>query len=201
MLTLIHAPHSRSTRIISLLKELDALDDIDVRQVDIQRAGQAFDGDARNPHPEGKVPLLIHDGVEIWESPAIILYLTDLYAHRKLGAAIGDKDRGRYLSWLSWYGGVIEPVLLLEAAGISHPYVTATFRGPQELHARLIKALADRPYLMGDRYTAADLLLHSPFAWFPDSAPSDPAVQDWIKRCGERPSVRFAAEYDAALAA
>jgi glutathione S-transferase len=201
MLTLIHAPHSRSTRIISLLKELDALADIDVRQVDIQRAGQAFDGDARNPHPEGKVPLLIHDGVEIWESPAIILYLTDLYAHRKLGAAVGDKDRGRYLSWLSWYGGVIEPVLLLEAAGISHPYATATFRGPQELHARLIKALSDQPYLMGDRYTAADLLLHSPFAWFPDSAPSHPAVQGWIQRCGERPSVRFAAESDAALAA
>ncbi|MEI2456891.1 MULTISPECIES: glutathione S-transferase family protein [Lysobacter] len=203
MLTLIHAPHSRSTRIIALLKELDALDRVEVRPVEIQRQGQdrPFAGDARNPHPEGKVPVLLHDGVEIWESPAIIQYLTDLFPERGIGAPIGSRERGRYLSWLSWYGDVVEPVLLLAAIRVEHPFLSATFRGVAEMEARLGKALENAPYLLGDRYSAADLLLHTPFVWFSEAMPANPAIRDWVRRCTERPSSKFAAEYDASLLA
>ncbi|MBP2463807.1 MULTISPECIES: glutathione S-transferase family protein [unclassified Rhizobium] len=196
MLTLFHAPRSRSTRIITLLRELDAIDKVAIEIVDITRSDGSGRRDSKNPHPEGKVPLLEHDGVFIWESIAIIQYLTDLFPQKKMAPAPGDPQRGRYLSWLAWYAGVVEPVLILQAAGVSHPFVDATFRSPAELAARLETALKNRPYLMGERYTAVDLLLHSPFAWYPAATPDSDVVKAWIERCRERPSLQWTADYD-----
>lgn len=187
MLTLYHSPNSRSTRIIGLLHELGVLDQVDIRIVGIRRQDGSGGHDPANPHPEGKVPLLVHDGVEIWESAAIILYLTDLFPQGGMGVPLGHKDRGPYLSWLAWYGSVVEPVMVMQAAQLSHPYIDATFRGMPELTNRLEKALQGRPYLLGDRYSAADLLLASPFQWFPDATPDVPVIRDWIARCSIRP--------------
>ncbi|WP_312365903.1 glutathione S-transferase family protein [Ensifer sp.] len=197
MLTLYHAPRSRSSRIITLLRELDALDKVDIVIVDITRGDGSGAKDPRNPHPDGKVPLLVHDGVVIWESIAIIQYLTDLFPAKKLAPLAGDPKRGRYLSWLAWYAGVVEPVLIAEAAGLSHPYLQATFRGSAEMAQQLETALTKSPYLMGDEFSAADLLLYSPFAWYPEATPDVPAVKAWIARCAARPSVQWAAEFDA----
>lgn len=197
MLTLYHAPRSRSSRIITLLRELDALDKVDIVIVDITRGDGSGARDPKNPHPDGKVPLLVHDGVVIWESIAIIQYLTDLFPAKKLAPLAGDAKRGRYLSWLAWYAGVVEPVLVAEAAGLSHPYLQATFRSSKEMADQLETALTKSPYLMGDEFSAADLLLYSPFAWYPEATPDVPAVKAWIARCAARPSVQWAAEYDA----
>ena len=72
MLTLYHGPQSRSSRIVTLLDELGALDKVRIHEVDIARA---FTGggarDAANPHPEGKVPYIVDNGVGIRETPAI----------------------------------------------------------------------------------------------------------------------------------
>jgi glutathione S-transferase len=202
MLKLFHAPRSRSTRIIALLDELGVMDKVDIEVVTIPRVDGSGGPDPKNPHPEHKVPLLVHDGVEIWESPAIILYLTDLFPQAGMGPVVGDRLRGSYLSWLAWYGDVVEPVMVFEAAGLSHPYLQATFRGMPELVARLTAALADKPYLLGDRFTAADLLLYSPFAWFPDATPDVAVIKAWIARCAARPSIAAAAAFDGrALAA
>lgn len=198
MLTLYHAPRSRSSRIITLLRELDALDKVNIVIVDISRGDGSGGKDPKNPHPDGKVPLLVHDGVVIWESIAIIQYLTDLFPAKELAPLAGDPKRGRYLSWLAWYAGVVEPVLIAEAAGLSHPYLQATFRGSAEMAQQLETALTASPYLMGDEFSAADLLLYSPFAWYPEATPDAPAVKAWIERCAARPSVLWASEYDAA---
>jgi glutathione S-transferase len=197
MLTLFHAPRSRSSRIVTLLRELDALDKVAIEIVDITRGDGSGHKDPKNPHPDGKVPLLVHNGVVIWESIAIIQYLTDLFPGRKMAPVAGDPQRGRYLSWLAWYAGVIEPVLIMQAAGLSHPFVDFTFRGPVEVAARLETALRDGPYLMGERYTAVDLLLHSPFAWYPAATPNSDVVKAWVQRCGERPSLQWTVNYDA----
>lgn len=118
MLRLYHSPRSRSSRIIRLLIELDVLDQVDIRIVGIHRNDGSGAADPANPHPEGKVPLLVHDGAEIWESNAIILYLTDMFAESGLGRSVGTADRGQYLSWLAWYGNVVEPVIVFDAAGL-----------------------------------------------------------------------------------
>ncbi|EYR80213.1 MULTISPECIES: glutathione S-transferase family protein [unclassified Shinella] len=201
MLTLFHAPRSRSSRIITLLRELNALDKVAIEIVDITRGDGSGRKDPKNPHPEGKVPLLVHDGVVIWESIAIIQYLTDLFPETKLAPVAGDPQRGRYLSWLAWYAGVVEPVLITHAAGLSHPYLDFTFRGPAELAKHLEGALKDSPYLMGDRYTAVDLLLQSPFAWYPAATPDSDVVKAWIERCGTRPSLQWTTDFDTRTAA
>ena len=197
MLTLFHSPRSRSSRIVTLLRELGAGDKVAIEIVDIARGDGSGRKDPQNPHPEGKVPLLVHDGVVIWESIAIIQYLTDLFPEKRMAPVAGDPQRGQYLSWLAWYAGVVEPVLVMQAAGVSHPFVDFTFRSPTELAARLKTALADSPYLMGERYTAVDLLLHSPFAWYPAATPESDVVKAWVQRCGERPSLQWTADYDA----
>ncbi|MEZ5714326.1 MAG: glutathione binding-like protein [Paracoccaceae bacterium] len=109
--------------------------------------------------------------------------------------------RGRYLSWLAWYGDVVEPVLVHTVAGLSHPALRSTFRGMEEMVARYAAALDGADWLVGGHYTAADLLLASPFSWMPALTPEAPAIKAWIARCQARPSVAFAQEYDAKLLA
>ncbi|ARO56271.1 glutathione S-transferase [Methylorubrum zatmanii] len=195
MITLFHAPQSRSTRIVALLKDLDALDAVRIETVTIPRMDGSGARDPRNPHPEGKVPLLDHDGVLVRESSAIIQYLAELFPKTGLSIPAGHPQRGAYLSWLAWYAGVVEPVLTLEAIGLDHPAIARTFRTSADIKARLAAALKDRPFLLGDHFSAADLLLHSPYAWF--GKPGEPTIDAWVDRCMDRPGARSAAEFDA----
>lgn len=187
MLTLFHSPHSRSTRIIGLLYAMNIFDQVDIRIVDIARQDGSGGPDPRNPHPEGKVPLLVHDGVEIWESAAIMLYLTDLSPDSDMGVPVGHAERGRYVSWLTWYGSVMEPVMVHKVAGLEHPMLHATFRGMPQMMARLETALTGQDWLVAGRYTAADLLVASPLQWFTDATPDIAVIQDWVARCSDRP--------------
>lgn len=197
MMTFYHAPQSRSTRVLSLIEELGNPPEIKIVEVDIPRIRTGTGKrDPNNPHPEGKVPLLVHDGVEIWETSAILLYLTGLYPRAELGVAQGDPQRGRYLSWMFWYAGVVEPVVIAHLCELSHPAFQASLRGLPEIFARLEAALAKGPWLMGDRFTTVDLLLHSPFAWAPQITPDSPAIRDWIQRCQSRPAAERARARD-----
>jgi glutathione S-transferase len=195
MLTLFHSPQSRSTGVIALLKELNAIDQVKIEIVTIARQNGTGARDPRNPHPDGKVPLLLDGDAAIWERSAIFQYLADLFPQAGLNVPVGHPLRGTYLSWLAWYGGVMEPVMVLEAAGLQHPFITGTFRSSTEMKARLAQALAEQPYLMGERPTAADLLLHSPFAWF--GKPGVPAIDAWVDRCMTLPGATFAKAFDA----
>lgn len=201
MLTLYHSPMSRSSRIIQMIDEMGISDQIDVRIVTIPRVDGSGGRDPGNPHGEGKVPLLVHDGVEIRETNAIMLYLTDMFPDSPLGVPAGHRLRGAYLSWLAWYGNVLEPVVVVDYAQISHPVLQATFRGVPEAVAHLEKALSQAPYLLGDTYTAADLICASPYLWFPDITPASPVIRAWIDRCKARPALQRTAEFDAGLMA
>ncbi|MGL4282059.1 MAG: glutathione S-transferase family protein [Albidovulum sp.] len=196
MLTLFYAPQSRATRIIRLLDEMGARDRVKIRPVTIPRRDGSGARDPSNPHPEGKVPVLVDGGEVITESNAIMLYLTDTLGDGRVGPRHGEAGRGSYLAWLAWYGNVVEPVMVAAAAGISHPYLTSAFRGQEEIAARLSAALAARPYLMGKHPTAADILVASPFLFFPDFTSDDPKIRDWVKRCGTLPSTASAAAFD-----
>lgn len=202
MLTLIHAPQSRSSSVIQLMDELGALDQVTVQTVSVRRmmtgTGEA---DPANPHPEGKVPLLIHDGVAIRERNAIMLYLTEIFPSAGLGVPPGDPARGAFLAWMAYYGNVMEPVYIGQFVGIDHPIYQATFRGMAEVMNALQSALECGPYLIGDRFTAADLLISSVFVFAPDSVPDVPVIRDWIARCQARPSVARMRAHDEGLAA
>lgn len=188
MLTLIHAPNSRSTSILALIEEMGITDRIALQSVTIRRFDGSGATDPANPHPEGKVPALVHDGVVITERAAIILHLTTLFPGTGAAPGPGTPEWGAFVTWLVWYQGVLEPSLIHRWAGLSHPVLTATFRSLDEAAVRLRAALEKGPWLMGEAWSAADLLVHSPFSWAPDATPDDPLIRDWVARCMARPS-------------
>ena len=194
MLTFFHAPRSRSTRVLALLHELDALDDVQVKIVTIERLDGSGARDPSNPHPDGKVPLLVQDGQQIWESASIMQYLADRFPGTGLGIAFDDPRRGAYLSWFAWYAGVFEPLITLGYANLQHPALVRTFRTKAEAQARLRDALTGRDFLLGDQFTAADLLVSSAYAWA--GKPGDPLIDAWVDRCVARPGVAYATQFD-----
>ncbi len=205
MLKLIHSPMSRSSRILWLIEEMGIADKVAVEAVSIRRFDGSGQRDVANPHPEGKVPVLFHHTADgkamIMESGAVMLYLTALFPDSGMAPKPGTAMRGAFLTWLFWYGSVMEPVLLMAAAGIDHPYMTAGLRGVPEVNARLRAALERGPWLLGEEFSAADLLCFSPYNWFKDATPDDPLIRDWVARCLARPSVSRVREIDQALMA
>lgn len=190
MLTLYHAPNSRSSRIVALIDEMGVQDKVQIRDVEIHRMfPEGGAPDPANPHPEGKVPLLVDGQAMIRESPAIILYLLERFPGTGLGIEPGAARRGEFLSWIAYYGSVFEPVVMLTRRGIDDPFLRDNYRGLPEAFAAFRRALDQTPWLAGDRYTAADLLLSSAFGWWPEGRPDDPVIGDWIDRCLARPSL------------
>lgn len=195
MLTLYHAPLSRSSRIIWLLEELGA--EYELRVVDIPRRDGSGAPDRSNPHPDKKVPALVDEGVLITESIAIVQHLTDRFPEAGLGPALGDPRRGVYLSWLAYYAGVIEPVVNLEWAGLdNHPDLRRTFRSRVEMDRRILSALGNSPYLLGDTFSGADVLLASLGQFERRMLPAGAAVDAFLERCNGRPALARAMARD-----
>jgi glutathione S-transferase len=186
MLTLYHSPESRSVAILSLIEEMGIHDWVEVRTVTIPRMDGSGGRDPANPHPEGKVPALVHDGVVLTERAAIILHLTSLFPDSGMAPKVGTPEWGAFATWMAWYQGVLEPAFILEGAGVSHPWLTAAIRDHKTAVIRLRVALEKGPWIMGDTFTAADILLHGPYAWFPEGTPDDPLIRDWVDRCKAR---------------
>lgn len=201
MLTLYHAPFSRSTRIVALIHELGLQDRVRICPVTVPRMDGGGARDPKNPHPEGKVPCLVHDGAVIRESTAVALYLAELAPEARLAPAIAAPDRGPFLSWLAWYGGVLEPVIVHHLCELDHPVLTTSFRGLSEATAHLADALQGKPYLLGDEFSVPDLIIASTFDTLPQLMSETPEIQDWVARGVNRPAMQAAAAYDAELMA
>jgi glutathione S-transferase len=198
-LTLYHAPQSRSSRVIWLLEELGA--PYQINYTNISRMDGSGGADPKNPNPDGKVPAIVDDGALVTESAAIFLYLTDKFPQNGIGPKVGDPLRGPYLTWLAYYAGVIEPVVNFEFAGVAdNAMLKRTFRGRAELNARLLKALEAGPYLLGDKFSAADILIGSLGNWSRAMLPEGAVMDAYLKRLGERPAVARANAKDAAPA-
>lgn len=196
MLTLYHTPQSRSTRIVQLIQEMGVADQVEIKNVTIPRQDGSGAADPDNPHPEGKVPLLVHDGAMIRESDAIMLYLTDHFGGNPFGRSIGSPGRGAYLSWLSWYGNVLEPLIVMEFCELSHPGLQSTYRDLATANTRLEEALTDHAYLVDDQISAADILISSTYGWAPQLMPDVAVIRDWATRCLDRPATKAIAEQE-----
>jgi glutathione S-transferase len=192
MLTLFHAPRSRSTRFLWLLEELGA--DYEVRTVDIYRSfGNTGARDPANPHPHGQVPALLDEGVLITESAAIALYLTDKFPSAGLGPAVGDPLRGPYLSWLAYYAGVLEPSVVNLWKQRQDDEDKKTYN---TLDDRLRITLESSPWLLGDHFSAADILFISLLQFARQMLPPHAVYDDWLARASTRPALAQALAKD-----
>lgn len=192
MLTLFHAPRSRSTRFIWLLEELGA--PYEVRRVDIYRSvSNTGARDPANPHPHGQVPALLDDGVLITESAAIALYLTDKFPAAGLGPVIGDPRRGPYLSWLAYYAGVLEPCVTNLWKQRQDDQDKAQY---QAMDDRLRTTLEASPWLLGEAFSAADIMFISLLQFARQMLPPHAVYDDWLARANARPALARALAKD-----
>ncbi|CAN5225770.1 glutathione S-transferase family protein [soil metagenome] len=185
MLTLFHAPWSRSSRLVWLTEELGA--EARIEYCDIVRGDGSGARDPRNPHPDGKVPALVHDGVLITESGAIAVYLSGLYPKAGLGFPAVSSERGVLLSWMFWAAGEMEPALWGKISGATETDPVARLRY-QQATDRLIEALWDGPFLMGERFTIADVIIGSALAWARPHLPDSPVFDRYLDRLAARPA-------------
>lgn len=196
MLTLFHAPQSRSGRIVWLMEEIGA--PYEIEYVDIFRAMTGTGGrDKANLHPDGKVPALLHDGALVTESAAIALYLTDLFPKADLGASIGSPERAAYVTWLAWTAGEMEPAYWGKISGQTEGDALAQKRY-DAVNARILGALEHGPYLMGHRFTAVDVMVGSAMAWGREFAPPSERMDAWLARLTGRPGNLLAMAKDSA---
>jgi glutathione S-transferase len=188
MLTLYHAPRSRSFRTLWLLEEIGA--PYELKVVSIRRGDGSGARDPGNPHPLGKVPTLDHDGRVVFETSAIALYLTDLFPQSGLGPKIGDTDRGAYLSWLAYYSGVFEPSLTAKFLKIQHIYGTFGWGPFDEVLEHLSKTLSAAPYLLGEKFSTADIVFGGsmPMLISAGMVPDTPVFKAYADRLTSRPS-------------
>ena len=100
----------------------------------------------------------MHDGHVVTESGAIALHLTDLFPDSGLGVPVGHPLRGAYLTWLFYQVGLSEPLIYMKARGalVNDAAMGALYT--QMLH-HLETVLGRGPWLLGERFTAADVLM------------------------------------------
>ena len=152
---------------------------------------------AVNPH--GKVPALVHDGELVFESSAIALYLTDMFPEAKLGPLAGEPKRGEYLSWLFYRAGVMEPAFLERRFGIKHVYGAMGWAPPEEVEEVLNAALSRNKYLLGDSFTAADIMAGGGVYYMLKfkMMTETPVLKAYAERITDRPAFRKMMERDA----
>ena len=141
---------------------------------------------------------LVHDGALVTESAAIALYLTDLFPDANLGATVGDGARGTYLTWLAWGVGEMEPAIFQRMFGKDKDRrANATF---DACVARIDAALAAGPYLMGDCFTAIDVMVGGMLSWARAVLPPGAVLDAYLTRIAERPANLAACAKDAPVA-
>ncbi|HEY1892080.1 MAG TPA: glutathione S-transferase family protein [Steroidobacteraceae bacterium] len=187
MLKLFHNPDSRSSRFIWLLEELGV--DYELVYVDIPRWSGKGAPDSGNPHPDKRVPALMHDDQLVTESAAIALYLTDAFPLAGLGPRVGDSGRAAYLTWLAFYAGEMELAFGMQRRGwTSRDPHRQLEKDHGRIQRRVLAALSQGPYIMGQRFTAADIMVSSPYQWVRDFGPPSPLIDDWLARLAARPA-------------
>jgi glutathione S-transferase len=190
LITLYHSPQTRSASIVWLLEELEV--PYQTKVVDFRRADGTGSRDASNPHPHGKVPALVDGDETVFEGSAIALFLTDKYRTKKLGPAVGEPNRGEYLSWLAYRPGVMEPALISRRFEIKHVFGAMGWAPADEVEEVLNRHMASRQYFLGDTFSALDILLGGGlhFMMMAKLVKATPVLTAYSARIIDRPGYR-----------
>jgi glutathione S-transferase len=188
---------SRTARVLWMARELG----LDYEHIKVDFAT----GETRQPahlalNPNGHVPVIDDDGFILWESMAINLYLARKYGTGGLYPSHAD-DEARAWQWSFW--GITEIERPLLTALLNRAFYPESQRDAATADAAektlaqplgvLDGALGSTPYLLGDKFTVADLNPASVLAWARPARidlSAFPKVAEWLKNCAERPAAR-----------
>ena len=200
-ITLYHCPHSRSTSAIMLLEELKAPYQLHVMNM---RNGENREPAYLSVNPMGKVPAIRHDDAIVTEQVAIYIYLADLFPDAKLAPPIGDPLRGPYLRWMAFYGSCFEPALIDRWLKREvEDKKTTGYGNFDDVFSALMGQLSNGPYLLGERFTALDVLWGGALTWMVAFGllPKRQEITDYVALVQSRPAAVFAKQKDQELAA
>ncbi|MEZ4216547.1 MAG: glutathione S-transferase family protein [Myxococcota bacterium] len=164
MITIHHSPQSRSMRVVWLCEELG----LDYRLERVEMFSDAMKRPAYLAiHPLGKVPAIEDDGFALWETSAILQYLDSRYGG---GALIPPRDTREGALAIQWmeYGENPLTVIMGEIAAHSGPMpeerrIPALVDRGRAIAPSLVdvveRGLGDRPWIGGDAFGAADIML------------------------------------------
>ena len=139
-------------------------------------------------NPAGKLPALVDGDAKVFEGAAICMYLADKFPEAELAPKIGAPERGRYLSLMVYSTAQIEPAMGDAIMKVE----TAPQRGwtSFETVKDVVEGeLGAGPYLFGERFTAADVMIGSMFIWMRMlGMPTDrPKLEAYVDRLLARP--------------
>ena len=198
---LYHAPNTRSSTALWMLEELGVPYDLHV--LDFKKGEQREPAHlARNPM--GKVPTLSHNGGLVTEGGAVCTYLADAFPQAGLAPAIGDPARGPYLRWMFFAGSSFEPAIVDRALKREPGDKGMMPYGDVDTTIDVAAgAVAKGPWLLGDRFSAADVFLGAGIRWTTlfGILPKRPEFTAYIARLEARPALQRATARDAELAA
>jgi glutathione S-transferase len=185
--TLYSNPMSRGRTVQWLLDELGA--PYDLKAVDLAK------GEQKAPHylainPMGKVPAIVHRGVVVTESAAICVYLADAFPKADLAPKLDDPKRGTYLRWIFFGVGCFEPAVIDKMFGrppVERPGAIG-YGTYETMLAALATALTPGPWILGERFSAADVFVGSQiqYALMTKAIEPTPVFQEYAERIGAR---------------
>ena len=205
-LTLIHLENSRSDRLVWLFEELGVDYAIETYERD-PKTGRAG-ADMKALHPYAKAPMLRDGDAMLIESGAIFEYVMGRYGDGGLVPAKDDADWPDYLQWMHFAeGSAMLPILLdhFQAAGLAGPPGESALagmakEGMSQLYAYVESVLADREWIAGSRFTAADVMM----GWVVEVVETRgeiepyPAMRAYLEKLRARPAYQKAKERTAA---
>jgi len=192
MITLYWAPRTRSLRALWVLEESGA--PYSRVRLDL------FAGEQKTPrfraiNPMAKVPVLANGRLSIAESGAICAYVAEAFPDAGLAPPVGDPARGRYLQWLFFSPGCVEPAFLTRSANVPVRPEMASFGDFDRVFDILEAAVHPGPWLLGEKFTAADVMIGLDLYFGIDVfklVPERPALRAYVDRCLARPALRRA---------
>ena len=190
-LRLHHHPHTRAASVVWALEEVG----VPYTLVPVRiKTGEQKSEDRLALNPMGKLPILEDDGVVVTETAACCLYLGDRYAPVRLAPALDDPARGAYLRWSFFGPSVIEPAAMARRASWAYPEGAAGWGNYEAVLSSIEAAIGDGPYLLGERFSMADVAFGSTLRFLLAFGMLDKktAFVDYVARLDGRPAFQAA---------
>ena len=153
-------------------------------------------------NPMGKVPALQDGDATLAEAAAICAYVAERYPEAKLAPPVGCPERAKYLYWLFFAPGCVEPAMVQIATKIEMNPVAAGWGDAQRVFDVLDAALEKGPWILGDNFSAADIAIGSALNFSVrlfKMVPSRPSFDAYISRCVARPAFQVAEKLTSGL--
>ncbi|PPE70110.1 glutathione S-transferase family protein [Caldimonas thermodepolymerans] len=185
MLKLYFHPQSRGQIARWMLDEAGA--EYELVHVDLQQ-GEHKRSEFLAINPAGKLPALVDGDVRVYENPAICLYVAEKHPEARLAPPPGAPGRGRFLSLMVYSTAQLEPSM--GEALLKLPHHPARGWTPFDAAQDVVeRELGDGPYLFGDWFTAADVMIGSMFIWkrWFGGPPDRPRIAAYVDRLLQRP--------------